>query len=74
MLSLPTIAGPPAAISLHSENMTRSFIWLGLFVGTSVGGYLPLLWGGDVLSLSSIVLSGLGGIVGIYLGWRYQNS
>jgi len=54
--------------------MPKSFIWLGLFVGSAIGGYVPFLWGGDVFSLSSIVLSGLGGMVGAYLGWRYQNG
>jgi hypothetical protein len=35
-----------------------------------VGGYLPALWGGDLLSMTGVVLSGVGGVVGIWLGYR----
>jgi hypothetical protein len=46
-------------------------IWVGLTVGSAIGGYLPALWGGDVISFSSIVLSAAGAIVGIWLGYRF---
>ena len=41
-------------------------------VGSAVGGYLPVLWGGDLLSFSSLILSGVGGILGIWLGDRFR--
>jgi len=41
-------------------------------VGWAVGGYLPGLWGGDLLSFSSLILSGVGGILGIWLGDRFS--
>ena len=41
-------------------------------VGSAVGGYLPVLWGGDLLSFSSLILSGVGGILGIWLGDRFS--
>ena len=51
--------------------MPRSkLIWLGLFVGSTVGGLAPSLWGDDMLSFSSLLLSGVGGFVGIWLGYR----
>ena len=50
--------------------MTKKFIWGGLFLGSTVGGYLPSLWGGNMLSLSGILLSFIGGLVGIWLGYR----
>lgn len=49
----------------------KTLIWLGLAVGSGIGGYLPALWGGDLISLSSVVLSAAGGIVGIWLGYRF---
>jgi hypothetical protein len=45
-------------------------IWIGLFVGSGVGGYLPALWGADLISISAVIGSAIGGIVGIWLGFR----
>lgn len=39
-------------------------------VGGVVGGYVPLLWGGSTFSFVSILLSGVGGFAGIYLGYK----
>jgi hypothetical protein len=49
----------------------KTLIWVGLTVGSAIGGYLPALWGGDLISLSSVVFSAAGGIVGIWLGYRF---
>ena len=50
--------------------MSKTFIMTGLFLGSIAGGYVPLLWGGSVFSLSSIFLSGAGALVGIWLGFK----
>jgi hypothetical protein len=39
-------------------------------IGGAVGAYIPLLWGGSVFSFSSVIFSGLGGIGGIWLGYK----
>jgi hypothetical protein len=52
---------------------SKSFIWLGLFIGSTLGGFIPMLWGGDLFSFSSIILSGLGGIVGIYIFFKISH-
>jgi hypothetical protein len=49
---------------------TKSLIWLGLFIGSTIGSFIPLLWGADMFSFSSIILSGLGGIAGIYIFFK----
>ena len=49
----------------------KTLIWVGLTVGSAIGGYLPALWGGDLISLSSVAFSAAGGIVGIWLGYRF---
>ena len=51
--------------------MERSrLIWIGLFVGSAVGGYVPALWGAGMLSFSSVIGSAIGGVTGIWLGYR----
>jgi uncharacterized membrane protein YeaQ/YmgE (transglycosylase-associated protein family) len=54
--------------------MTKKFIWIGLFVGSTAGNMLPPLWGGDAISISGFVFSILGGIVGIWVGYRFAQS
>ena len=49
----------------------KTLIWIGFTVGSAVGGYLPALWDGDFISFSSVILSAAGGIVGIWLGYRF---
>jgi hypothetical protein len=49
--------------------MNNKLIFFFLFVGSTVGGYLPLLWGGSILSLSSVLWGAVGGGIGIYIGY-----
>lgn len=42
-------------------------IGVGGTVGSAIGGYMPLIWGGDAFSYTSIALSGVGGLLGIWL-------
>ena len=48
----------------------KTFIWGGMFVGTGVGGFIPLLWTLNPFSLSSVVLTFVGGILGIWAGYQ----
>ncbi len=50
--------------------MTKIIISSGAFFGSTLGGYIPTLWGGSVFSLSSILLSVVGGLIGIWIGYR----
>jgi uncharacterized membrane protein YeaQ/YmgE (transglycosylase-associated protein family) len=45
-------------------------IWLGVLVGSTVGGFIPNLWGAGLLSYSSVVLSAVGGFVGLWLVYK----
>ena len=54
--------------------MTKKFIWIGFFVGSTAGNMVPLLWGGDAISISGFALSILGGIIGIWAGYRFGES
>ncbi|WP_017296903.1 hypothetical protein [Nodosilinea nodulosa] len=50
--------------------MNKLLIGIGAFVGSMLGSYVPVLWGGSLLGLASVLLGTVGGIVGIIMGYR----
>ncbi len=46
----------------------RHLIWIGVLVGSAVGGWIPTLWGAGAFSFTGIIGSTIGGLLGIYLG------
>jgi hypothetical protein len=52
----------------------REMLKLCIFAGTTIfsiaGGYLATLFGMDAFSFGSFFLSGIGSIVGVYVGWK----
>ncbi|MDD5050119.1 MAG: hypothetical protein PHV93_00045 [Candidatus Pacebacteria bacterium] len=49
---------------------SKKLIMLFALAGVSLGSALPLLWGGSELSFISVLLGGIGGIAGIYVGFK----
>jgi predicted MFS family arabinose efflux permease len=45
-------------------------IWFGIFVGSTIGGFVPLLWGGEMLSYSGVLLSGIGAFMALWIAAR----
>jgi hypothetical protein len=41
-----------------------------MLVGSAIGSFIPELWGLEVLSLASVVCSGIGGAAGIWIGYK----
>ncbi len=39
-------------------------------IGSLIGGYIPLLWGDNFFSLSSVILTAVGGAAGIWIGYK----
>lgn len=54
--------------SIHGA--MRLLIWIGILIGSTIGGMIPSLWGVGMFSYSSVMLSGVGGIVGLWLGYK----
>jgi hypothetical protein len=48
----------------------KTLIWIGMFIGSTVFSYIPLLWDGSFLSFSSIILGAVGSLLGIYAGYK----
>lgn len=51
----------------------KALVSLGMFLGTTVGGYAPVLFGADIFSYWSLLGTLLGGILGIIIGWKLSN-
>jgi uncharacterized membrane protein YeaQ/YmgE (transglycosylase-associated protein family) len=50
---------------------SKPFVWIGMFVGSLIGGYIPALWGDtNLFSFASLILGTIGAVAGIYLGWK----
>ena len=45
-------------------------IWIGIFIGSMIGGLLPELWGDSTFSYMSVLLSGVGAVLGLWIGAR----
>jgi hypothetical protein len=61
----------PVVCTAHASAGTmRSFIWIGIFTGSTIGGMIPSLWGEGVLSYSSVLLSGIGAFAGLWVAYK----
>jgi hypothetical protein len=47
----------------------KQAVWIGLFIGSTIGGSVPLLWNPDILSASAIFGSVIGGALGIWAAY-----
>jgi uncharacterized membrane protein YeaQ/YmgE (transglycosylase-associated protein family) len=51
----------------------KTLIWIGLFLGSTVGGWLPTLWGESFLSFTSVITTAIGSVIGIWAGFKLYN-
>ena len=49
---------------------TKTSVWIGMFIGSTIGSYIPSLWGAGMFSFSGIILSGVGALAGVYIGFK----
>jgi uncharacterized membrane protein YeaQ/YmgE (transglycosylase-associated protein family) len=48
----------------------KARIWIGVLIGSTIGGFIPELWGTDMFSYSSVLLSGVGAFIGLWIAYR----
>ena len=48
----------------------KKLIWFGAVVGSTIGGMVPQLWHAGMFSMWGMVLSTVGAVAGIWVGWR----
>ena len=51
----------------------KPLIWIFMIIGSTLGSYIPTLWGAGFLSTWSVILSAAGGLLGIWLGFKLSN-
>jgi len=50
---------------------SKPFVWVGMVLGSMIGGYVPALWGDtNIFSFASLILGTIGAIAGIYIGFK----
>ncbi len=55
----------------YTEYMsTKSLVMLGMTVGSAIGSFIPTLWGASFLSYTSLILSAVGGLLGIWIAMK----
>ena len=47
-----------------------SRVWIAVLIGSTVGGFVPALWGGELLSYAGVLFSGVGAVVGLWIADR----
>ena len=50
-------------------NQKQLFI-TATIIGGAVGGFVPTLWGASELSFSSVILTAVGGILGLFIAYK----
>jgi uncharacterized membrane protein YeaQ/YmgE (transglycosylase-associated protein family) len=51
---------------------SKTFVYIGAIVGSIVGSCIPLLWGAGIFSISSLVFSTIGALIGIFLVLKFM--
>jgi uncharacterized membrane protein YeaQ/YmgE (transglycosylase-associated protein family) len=51
--------------------MDKKIVLLGMAIGSFIGGYLPTLFGADSFSFTALFGNFVGGILGIWLSFRF---
>ena len=52
---------------------SKLLIFVGMTVGSIIGGYIPSLFGAGLFSYSSVLFSGIGAIAGVWAGYKLSN-
>jgi hypothetical protein len=53
--------------------MDKRILWLCLGAGTTIGGFVPELWGASAFGLASLLFSAVGGVAGVWVAARLSD-
>lgn len=53
---------------------TKFMVFLGMTIGSVIGGYLPSFFGVGMISYISVLTSSIGAIIGIIIGYKLSSD
>jgi outer membrane lipoprotein SlyB len=53
--------------------MDKKVVMIGMVIGSTIGGWLPTLFGVGVFSMISVLGGFAGGVLGIWLSYKFLN-
>ncbi len=54
-----------------SQMSTKTAVWMGTLIGSTIGSLIPMIWNGGAFSY--ILWGGIGAIAGIWCGFKLTN-
>lgn len=48
----------------------KALVMIGMVIGSYAGGYIPVLFGADLFSYTSIIGNAIGGIIGLWIAYK----
>lgn len=48
----------------------QSRYWLAMLICSTIGGFVPALWGGEMLSYPGVLFGCVGGAIGLWIADR----
>jgi len=58
---------------LHLMN-SKTIIWINVAIFSTIGGFIPLLWGETLFSFGGLIFNGIGGLFGIWVGYKINKN
>lgn len=52
---------------------TRAWVFLLTIIGSIIGGYIPVILGASAFSIWGVLISGIGAVVGLFIGLKLGN-
>ncbi|MCA9352497.1 hypothetical protein KC866_03905 [Patescibacteria group bacterium] len=53
---------------------SKTIIWVCVAIFGTIGGFIPLLWGDSLFSFSALTFNGIGGLFGIWVGYKINQQ
>lgn len=51
----------------------KTLVFWGMIIGSTIGGAVPELFGAGIFSYWSLLGSGIGGVLGVIIGYKLAN-
>jgi hypothetical protein len=51
----------------------KTLIWAGMLIGSTIGSIIPSIWGAGMFSVSSVLGTGIGALLGIWVAYKLSD-